>query len=158
MIPVIEKEIVDKEKWLSKSDILDLVAISESTPGPIAVNMATFVGYRVAGFFGAACATAGVVVPSFIIISIISLILNRFKDARVVKYAFWGIRAGVLALLVKAFKSMFKQCPKTVVAYILAGAALLISTFTGVNVIIIIIGCAIVGLCSFLLAKGGKEQ
>lgn len=159
MIPIIQKEVVDKEKWLEKNDILDIVAISESTPGPIAVNMATFVGYRVSGFWGAAAATFGVVLPSFIIITVISYILGLFMEARAVQYAFWGIRGGVLALLIKALVSMYKQCPKTVIAYILAAAALLVSTFTNVNVLFIILGCAIIGLASFLLAgrKGEKQ-
>ena len=67
MIPIIEKEICDKHKWLKGEEILDIFAIAESTPGPIAINSATFVGYKVAGFFGAFCATFGVVLPSFVI-------------------------------------------------------------------------------------------
>ena len=70
MIPLIQKEVVEKHKWMTDDDILEIVAIAESTPGPIAINAATFVGYRTAGFFGAFCATVGVVLPSFVIISV----------------------------------------------------------------------------------------
>ena len=80
MIPIIEKEMCEKHKWLKGEEILDIFAISESTPGPIAINSATFVGYRVAGVFGSMCATFGVVLPSFIIISLISLVLKEFSQ------------------------------------------------------------------------------
>ena len=130
MIPIIEKEMVEKHKWIKSEDILDIFAIAESTPGPIAINSATFVGYKVAGFFGAFCATFGVVLPSFVIISTISLVLKEFSEYKAVKYAFMGIRAGVLALVIKALVSMYKKCPKGLFSYILMGGALLISAFT----------------------------
>ena len=158
MIPVIEKEICDKRKWLKGEEILDIFAIAESTPGPIAINSATFVGYKVAGFLGAFCATFGVVLPSFAIISLISLVLKEFSEYRAVKYAFMGIRAGVLALLIKALVSMYKKCPKSLFGYILMGAALVISAFTEINVIFIIIACALAGLIySMVMRKRGKE-
>ena len=158
MIPIIEKEICDKRKWLKGEEILDIFAIAESTPGPIAINSATFVGYKVAGFFGAFCATFGVVLPSFVIISIISLVLKEFSEYKAVKYAFMGIRAGVLALVIKALVSMYKKCPKSLFGYILMGAAFILSAFTEINVIFIIIGCAVIGLVySTVLRKRGKE-
>ena len=99
MIPIIQKEIVEKRKWITDDDILEIIAIAESTPGPIAINSATFVGYRVAGFFGAFFSTLGVVLPSFVIILLISFVLREFQHIKAVQYAFNGIRAGVLALL-----------------------------------------------------------
>ena len=102
MIPIIEKEMVEKHKWIKSEDILDIFAIAESTPGPIAINSATFIGYKIGGVFGSFCATFGVVLPSFVIISIISLVLREFSDIKAVQYAFNGIRAGVLALIIKA--------------------------------------------------------
>ena len=102
MIPLIQKEVCDNKKWLKEQDIAEIVAISESTPGPIAINAATFVGQRVSGFPGACAATLGVVLPSFLIISVISLILNEFQSIKAVQYAFMGIRAAVLALILKA--------------------------------------------------------
>lgn len=158
MIPIIEKEICDKHKWLKGEEILDIFAIAESTPGPIAINSATFVGFRVAGFFGAFCATFGVVLPSFVVISLISLVLKEFSEYKAVKYAFMGIRAGVLALVIKALVSMYKKCPKGLFSYILMIVALLLSALTSVNVIYIIIGCAVVGLIySAVLRKRGCE-
>ena len=150
MIPFIQKEIVEKHGWITDEDILDIFAIAESTPGPIAVNSATFVGWKVAGFWGAALATTGVVLPSFLIILLISFLLQNFSDILVVKYAFNGIRAGVLALLVKALWTMYKKNPKGAVSYILMGAAFLITAFFNVPVIAVLIGCALVGLVASL--------
>ena len=112
MIPVISKEIVTNKGYITDDDILDIVAIAESTPGPIAINTATFVGYKIAGFWGAAAATFGVVLPSFVIILVMSFILDLFSSLTAVKYAFFGIRAGVLALLIKALVTMYKKCTK----------------------------------------------
>ena len=102
MIPLIQKEVVDDKKWISEDDVLDIIAIAESTPGPIAINSATFIGYKVAGVWGSFFSTLGVVLPSFLIIIAISFVLRQFESLKVVKYAFAGIRAGVLALIVKA--------------------------------------------------------
>ena len=106
MIPLIQRETVEKHKWITEDDILDIIAIAESTPGPIAINSATFVGYKTAGFLGAVMATLGVVLPSFCIILVISYVLREFREIKAVQYAFEGIRAGVLALLIKALVSM----------------------------------------------------
>ena len=95
MIPLIQKETVEKQKWISDDDILDIVAIAESTPGPIAINAATFVGHKVCGLWGSFAATLGIILPSFIIIYAISFILRQFSELRIIKYAFNGIRAGV---------------------------------------------------------------
>lgn len=148
MIPLIQKEVIEKKKWISEEDLLDIIAIAESTPGPVAINSATFVGYRVAGFWGAFSATFGVVLPSFVIISVIATLLNRFSQIKAVKYAFFGIRAGVLALVIKAFWSMYKKCPKNAVSYIIAALAFIAVAIFKINVLIVIIGCAVVGLVS----------
>ena len=162
MIPLIQKETVETHKWITDDDILEIIAIAESTPGPIAINSATFVGYRVCGVFGALMATLGVVLPSFIIISIIAFVLNEFQELRVVQYAFFGIRAGVLALLIKALWSMFKKCPRGVIPYTIAAAAFILSAIVGINVLYIIIGCALTGLISSLIiakkTDGGKAK
>ncbi len=97
MIPLIEREVCEKQKWLKKEDMLEITAIAESTPGPIAINVATYVGNRVAGFPGAVLATLGVVLPSFLVIFLLSFALERFSELRAVRYAFFGVRAGVLA-------------------------------------------------------------
>lgn len=153
MIPIIEKEIVDKHHWIESEDILDIFAISESTPGPIAINSATFIGYKIGGIFGSFCATFGVVLPSFTIISIIALVLREFSDIKAVQYAFNGIRAGVLALIIKALYSMYKKVPKGLFSYILMVASFILAAFTDINVIFVIIGCAVAGLVNSLIIK-----
>lgn len=158
MIPIIEHEITEKRKWLSGDDLLEVVAISETTPGPIAICAATFIGYQMAGVFGAFCATVGVVLPSFVIIYLISLFLRAFEELRIVKYAFFGIRAGVLALLVKAVVSMFKKAPKNIVAYLIMAASFAAVAFFSANVIIVILSAAVIGLAASLIArKAGKK-
>ena len=154
MIPLIQKEIAENKKWITDKEILDVIAIAESTPGPIAINSATFVGYKVCGFRGAFFSTLGVVLPSFVIILLISFLIREFAEYKVVKYAFMGIRAGVLALVLKALISMYKQCPKNLVSYILVGLAFLtVTIFDKINVIFVIIGCGVIGLITSLCAK-----
>lgn len=146
MIPLIQHETVEKNGWISDDDILEIVAIAESTPGPIAINSATFVGYRTCGVLGAMCATLGVVLPSFVIILAISYVLRQFQELKAVQYAFNGIRAGVLALLAKALWTMYKKNPKSWVAYVVMGAAFVLTAIFDVNVLIVIICSALFGL------------
>ena len=158
MIPLIQKEVVDNKKWLKDDDILEMLAIAESTPGPIAVNSATFTGYRLCGFWGAFFATLGLILPSFFIIFVISHILEKFKNLDAVKFAFSGIRAGVLALVLKSLWSMFKKCPKNAISYIIIGLAFIVATFTNVHLLVIIIGSAVLGLVMSLMNVGrGKK-
>ena len=153
MIPLIQKETAEKHGWIGDDDILEIVSIAESTPGPIAINAATFVGYRVCGYSGAFLATMGVVLPSFLIISVLSFVIERFSELKAVRYAFFGIRAGVLALIVRALWTMFRQCPKNAVSCILMAAAFAAAAIFGVNVLFIIIGCAAVGVISTLTVR-----
>ena len=154
MIPLIQRESVEKHQWVTEDDILDIVAIAESTPGPIAINSATFVGYRAAGVLGSACATLGVVLPSFVIILALSFVLAQFQEVKAVQYAFNGIRAGVLALLVKALWSMYQKSPKGWAAYVVMGASLILTAVFSVNVIFVIIGCAVFGIITSRIMEG----
>lgn len=157
MIPLIQREVVEQHHWLTQDDLLDIIAIAESTPGPIAINAATFVGVRVAGMGGACAATLGVVLPSFLIILGLSFVLKEFQAIPAVQYAFRGIRAGVLALILKALLSMYRQCPKSPLAYGLMGAAFLSTAVLGVSSLVVILGCACVGLLwSLLLSRRSK--
>ena len=146
MIPLIQRETVEKQGWISDDDILEVVAIAESTPGPIAINAATFIGYRVAGVLGSVAATLGVVLPSFVVILVISGILRQFQHIKAVQYAFSGIRAGVLALIVKAFWGMFKKCDKTVLAYGIMVSVFAAVVFWDVSVVLLLLCCALLGL------------
>ena len=155
MIPLIQKEVCDNKKWLNEKDISDIVAISESTPGPIAINAATFVGYKTSGFWGACMATLGVVLPSFLIISLISMLLTQFQSIRAVQYAFMGIRAAVLALILKALWMMFNQVKKKKkpFSYVIMSIALILTAFLKIDAVFVIIGCGLFGLLWSLLNR-----
>ena len=112
MLSLLENEFVEKKKWLTKDEFLDMVAIAESTPGPIAINSATFIGHKVAGVIGSAFATLGVVLPSFIIIYVISLFLDAFLGFTLVANAFRGIQACVVYLIGSTGIKLFKQMEK----------------------------------------------
>ena len=112
MIPLLENEFVEKKKWMEKEDFLDMLAIAESTPGPIAINSATYIGYKAAGFFGALFATIGVCIPSFVIIFVISLFFDKFLSLTYVAYAFRGIQACVIYLILNAGLKMLKSIEK----------------------------------------------
>lgn len=157
MIPLIKREVSEKRDWIKEEEILDVIAVSESTPGPIAINSATFIGTRRAGWLGALAATLGVVLPSFTIIYIISLFFRHFAEYEAVKFALMGLRAGVLALIIKALISMSKHCPRNIVAYIIVAGAFAVSVFFGANVFIIILCSAVVGL-AFSFTPIGKEK
>lgn len=158
MIPLIQKEVVEKRKWITDREILEIIAISESTPGPIAVNAATFIGYKTAGFLGALGATTGVVLPSFLIIAVVSLVLRQFENLKAVKFAFEGIRAGVLALIVRALVSMYRQCPRKKISYIIAALAFLCVAFFRINVLIVIIICAVIGLVYSIMEERREKN
>ena len=157
-MPLIQDQVVTRYGWLSMAEFTDLITISQMTPGPIAVNSATFVGYHVAGPFGAFCATVGVVLPSFFIILILSYFLRQFESLQVVQFAFNGIRAGVLALIVGALVSMGRQCPKNILSYCIAAVAFAAVAFFGANVLIIILCSALVGLAYSMIARKGGES
>ena len=158
MIPLIQKEAVERKGWITDEDILEIVAIAESTPGPVAINAATFVGYRTCGVLGAACATFGVVLPSFVIILAISYVLEQFQQIKAVQYAFNGIRAGVLALLCKALWTMYKKSPKGWAAYVVMALSFVCTAFLKLNVFWVIAGCAVFGLITATLAKRRAEK
>lgn len=114
MIPQIKEQVIEKKKWLTEEEVLEIIAISESTPGPIAINMATFIGYRQKKILGSLMSTLGVVLPSLIIIFIISLFFDTFLANKYIAYAFTGIKACVAFLITKAGLEMLIKMKKTV--------------------------------------------
>ena len=146
LIAVMEEELVEKKKWISHADVLDMLVISESTPGVIAVNMATSIGYRQRGFWGGAIATVGVVLPSFIIISALSFGIEALQSNLWYQSAFYGIQVGAIVLIANAFLKLFKQLDKNFVSYFVMMVAFALALFTNVNVIFVIIGGAILGI------------
>ena len=146
MIPLIQRETVDNHKWVTEDDILEIIAIAESTPGPIAINSATFVGYRTCGVLGSVAATLGVVLPSFAIIFALSFVLRQFQELKAVQYAFNGIRAGVMALLCKALWGMYKKNKKNWASYTIMAGSFLLTAIVDVSVLPVLAGCAVFGL------------
>lgn len=113
MIAVLQKELVERKEWIEQEEFIDLIAIAESTPGPIAINSATYIGYKVAGVFGSVFATLGMVLPSFTIIYLISLIFDKFLSFVYVQYAFRGIQACIAFLILSAGIKMLKSLKRT---------------------------------------------
>ena len=161
MIPLIQSEVVDKNKWMEAQELLDVVAIAESTPGPIAINAATYVGYKVSGLKGAIAATLGVTIPSFTIITLIAMLFTNFSDNRYVQNAFWGIRIAVLALILKAVISMYKKCPKSIISYLIMAMCFAAVAILHINVLWAILASAVIGLVSQGIGRkkqGGEAQ
>ena len=125
MIALLENEFVSKKEWIEKDEFLDMVAIAESTPGPIAINAATYIGYKMLGFFGSLTATVAVCIPSFIIIYVISLFFDAFLSFTLVSYAFKGIQVCVIWLILSAGLKMLKQMKKTAFNIIILSVVLL---------------------------------
>ncbi len=168
MISLLENEFVSKRKWLDAEEFLDMVAIAESTPGPIAINGATYIGYRVARLPGAIFGTVGVVTPSFVIIYLISLFFRRFLSVAWVASAFRGIQVAVVFLIFAAALRLFKKLSKTpftltvFIAVTLAAVALSLFAIRFSSVWFVLIGAAL-GLFAYLFAllhhdKGDGEQ
>ena len=146
MIPLIQRECVQNKAWVSEQDIVDVVAIAESTPGPIAINAATFIGHRVAGVKGALCATLGVVLPSFAIIALLSYAMEAFRSLKAVRYAFLGIRAAVPALILKALWSLLRRGKKDVFSITVTVLAFVGACVFGISAVIVILTGALAGI------------
>lgn len=160
MIPIIQKEVVEKRKWATNSDVLDILAISESTPGPISVNAATYIGFKVAGFWGSFFATLGLVIPSFAIILAISYFYKTFMSWHVVQAAFKGLSIGVIILLIMAIlklKNAVRHNVLSATLFILALAGMLTLNLFRITipmVSLIFIGTGLlVGLIVTILSK-----
>ncbi|MBQ9780676.1 MAG: chromate transporter [Clostridia bacterium] len=125
MIALLENEFVSKKEWIEKDEFLDMVAIAESTPGPIAINAATYIGYKMLGFLGSLTATVAVCIPSFMIIYAISLFFDAFLSFTVVSYAFRGIQVCVIYLILSAGLKMLKQMKKTAFNILILSAVIL---------------------------------
>ena len=155
MIALLENEFVSRRKWIEKNEFLDMVAIAESTPGPIAINAATYIGYRVLRFRGSLIATVGVCIPSFAIIYVISLFFDKFLSLTIVANAFKGIQICVIYLIFSAGVKMLKGISKTsfnVITIIAVMSAMIITSILAVNfsTIYYILICGICGVVLYL--------
>lgn len=158
MIALLENELVDKKKWLTRDEFLDMTAVAESTPGPVAVNSATYIGYKIAGIGGAAAATFAVCLPSFVIIYVISLFLDKFMSLKYVSYSFKGIQVCVVWLIlsagIKMLKSLEKNALNITVTVSVAVLCTLFSLFAvNFSSVFFILICGAVGVALFLFAR-----
>lgn len=166
MIALLEDEFVSKKNWLSREEFLDMLAIAESTPGPIAINSATYIGFKVGGVFGSAMATVGVCIPSFVIIYVISLFFDAFLSIKYVQYAFKGIQVCVTYLILSAGIKMWKGIEKNLMNILLFGGVavcmIALALFgKSISSIIYILAGGAVGLAVYLvglLTGKGKEE
>ncbi len=154
MLPMLQKEVVEKKKWATSDELMDYFAIGQCTPGVIAVNTATFVGYKIKGVLGGIVATLGVVTPSIVIITVIAAFLQNFQDIIWVKYAFGGIRAAVVALILSAVLKLGKKSLVDVITGIIFAAVTLLSIFTDLSPAIFVV---IAGICGIII-KGCKKD
>lgn len=128
MIPFMQREIIEKHQWLSSSEFVDIIGISQMTPGPVSVNSATFVGYKVSGIVGSIFATLGITAISSILVSIASKAIDKFKESKYLKAALLGMRPVLIALIINAFISLAKDAyvdVKSIIVTLIVGGCLL---------------------------------
>ena len=146
MLPMLQREVVEKYKWATNDELLDYYAIGQCTPGVIAVNTATFIGYKLKGIPGAIFATLGVVTPSIIIIGIIAAFISNFRDLEVVQWAFSGIRAAVVALILSAVIKIGKKSIIDIFTVIIFLMVAVLSFVLDISPVIFVIAAAVCGL------------
>lgn len=154
MLPMLQKEVVEKYKWATNDELLDYYAIGQCTPGVIAVNVATFIGYKLKGIPGAVFATLGVVTPSMIIIGLIAALVSNFRELEVVQWAFSGIRAAVVALILSAVIKIGKKSLVDIFTVIIFLVVAVLSFVTELSPVIFIVTAGVCGL----LIRLSKEK
>jgi chromate transporter len=163
MIPQIREQIVEKRKWLTDDELLEVTAIAESTPGPMSINLATYVGYKKGGFLGSLLATLGVVIPSLVVIYLVSLIFNQFISNPWVNYAFVGVKAAVAFLICDAAYGLIKKMKREafqIIVLILVTITMILFDVFSVNfssIYLILIGGAL-GLIFYSLMALRKKK
>ena len=162
MVAIIENACVDRKGWITREQMLEMTVLAESTPGPIAINCATYVGYLRAGILGSAAATVGVVLPSFVIIFALSAVLEQLLDLPAVHNAFRGIRIGVAVLILRVAVGMVKKLPKKTFPRAVAAAAcavMLAVNFLGLKLstMTLMAFSGAVGLGVFFVKRGGVK-
>lgn len=163
MISLLQNEFVAKKKWIDETEFLDIVAIAESTPGPIAINSSTYIGYLVGGFWGSVFATLGMCIPSFTIIFIISLFFDRFLSLTFVANAFRGIQVCVVYLIFSAgfkmYKSLKKDGMSRIILMLTVLCMIVFSLFAvKFSAIFYILISGAVGVFAFFFRKVKKEE
>ena len=165
MLTLLQDELVERKHWIDNDELMEMTAISESTPGPIAINLATYLGYKRCGFLGALLATLGVVVTPFVLMFCISLFLEKILAAETIQYAFMGIKAGVVFLLLKVSYTLIKSTKKDlflILTLIIVTIAMVLFTVFAIDfsaIYFILLG-AVIGLLIYGVIprrKGGKK-
>ena len=152
MIPMLEREVVNRHHWATEEELMDYYAVGQCTPGVIAVNTATFIGYKIAGNLGGMIATLGVVTPSLLIIMLIASVLQNFADVPAVKSAFAGIRVCVCVLIFNAVLKLWKKAVVDKATLVLFLLVFLLSLFTKLSPVVFVVVCAAAGI---LLTRWG---
>ncbi len=155
MLPMLQKEIVDNKHWATNEELMDYYAIGQCTPGVIAVNTATFIGYKIKGILGGIVATLGVITPSIIIIAIIAAFISNFQDLQAVQWAFGGIRAAVVALILSSVIKLTKKSVVDIATAIIFVAVTLLSIFTDLSPVIYVI---FAGVCGIVIKACRKDS
>ena len=155
MLALLQREIVDNNKWATEEELLDYYAIAQCTPGVIAVNTATFIGAKKAGVLGGIAATLGVIFPSIIIITIIAAFINHFLEYEIVQHILGGIRVAVAVLIIKSVITMSKKSITDIVCVIIAAVSFLLSLIFSLSPILIVLAAAALGL---ILKRGGEAK
>ena len=163
MIANIRETVIEKKHWLTEDELLQVITIAESTPGPIAINLATYVGYKKRGVLGSLFATAGVVLPSFLIIYGISLFLDAFMENRYVADAFTGIKCAVAFLILKAGWNMLAEMEKKVLPILCFSAVFLLMILLELfaldfSTIVLILAGGIVGIVTYAIFGKSEES
>lgn len=157
MFPIIKRELIETREWITEDELLDYFAIGQCTPGVIAVNVATFVGKKLRGFWGALFATIGVIFPSIIIILIIASCINSFADLWYVQSAFSGIRVVVIVLILNTIISMWKKSVQKPFDYTIFLLALILSYFSILSSVLIVLISAVAGIIYTINQKDVKN-
>ena len=157
MLPMIQKEVIEKHHWATEEEVMNYYAIGQCTPGVIAVNTATFIGYYRKGVLGAIFSTLGVITPSIIIIAIIAGLISNFADIPAVQHALAGIRVAVCMLMIVSIKKLWKSGIKDMIGIGIFAIALVLAYFTKVSTMWLVIGAGILGVLTSRL-KIKKED
>ena len=157
MLPILQREVAENKKWTTEEELMDYYAIGQCTPGVIAVNVATFIGYKIAGIIGGIIATLGVITPSVIIITLIAAFLTNFADLPIVIHAFNGVRVFVCVLILNAIIKLGKKSIVDKLTFAIFIAVSILSIVTSLSPIIYIIISGVIGALIYKF-RGGKEE
>lgn len=157
MLPMLKYELVEKRKWISEEELLDCYAIGQCTPGIIAINTATFVGYKKKKILGGIFSTLGMVTPSLVIITVIASFLKVYMENEWVRHAFNGVRGAVCALMLNTVYTLAKKSLKNAFCWIVCLAAFAAAMFSPIPTIIIVLVAAVIGIISSKV-KGVKKN